>query len=312
MRAAGYQPDRFTYASMLDAASNAGDIQGIKQIYASMEQNKHPLELRHLNFLMRAYALNCKRARSADIKQLIAAADDLWLEMTTHPEWVAVPLFYNAYLSVFTTALRIKRAEVLFNSMREAGAGPNQTSYWFMISMYMDFKKTTEAEDLYRQMIDSGLGSNAHFYGMMINGFARANYFRSALRYLHDMIRYTKIAPMPFHTRLLARKTYDYPHIRTVITLLLKERGIEGTAALPYFRSVKPPSILFSRQKGGEPGALRLALKTEGARLDMGLEHTQELEPTVFRWNRPTSRPKRHGRTKSFRKGGGTDVPLEE
>lgn len=306
MKAAGYAPTFWTYNNMLLAASNAGDIQGVKRILTRAEESGIALTPKYLTYLMNAYARNTQKARPEEIKALIIAADDLWAEMHNHPDWQPDAIIFNGYLKVFTNCLRVKRAELIFAAFETSGVQPNPSTYSFMLDMYMRHRKTIEAEDLYRRMLALGSRPTARIYQIMINGFTRANYFRSALRFLHELVKDSSVRVNPTHTLLLAQKTADFPHIRTVLTLLLKEKNIAGLEAEPFFKRQIRPTSLFTKQKGAEAGAIKYSLETEGRRLGMGIEDTNLAEPEVYRWHRRnTGKPadKRHGtKPKSFKR----------
>lgn len=293
------------WTSLLYACAYAGDNQGAKQVLLAITQYGHPVTDRYLALVLRCLAISSKHAKPNAVKENIATAERIWkqVELITlnRPHTFAL----NAYMDVYAKTGRVQKAEMIFRSYEKYQADYDYKSHTVLIHMYLKLKKFTEAEALFRRLIASGLEHDNLIFGSMVRGFAQANYFRSALRYLHEMIK-AGIRPSPYETRLLAMKTFDYPHIRTMIGLLLKEAGITGIELQPYFRTNRSANRLFTRQKGGEAGAFKHALATSGVRLGMGPEFTQESSPTIFRFNRPRSmKPvaKRHGKTKSFRKG---------
>jgi pentatricopeptide repeat protein len=296
MRAAGFMPDAYTMSSLVHAAARNGDIDTVRRLIVKLDETGE-VSIDVLVTALAVYGRAMRHAKTTTARLAnIADAETLFERIVTR--WRAEygdggesarrlnAAMHNTMLSVYTEGGRSVDRALEFAADMERKGIVNKYSCTTLLKMFVNVNRPTAAVDVFENMRVRGIEPDGIAYRYVIYGCARVGWTKSALTYLESMLR-DGVAILPKHTRYLAHRSKDFPHVLDKISEILTRAGIAPLELRSYLKYSNPEAALYSKQKGGERGALKIAL----ARSGLSIEDTHDHHPDIYRWNRPANRP---------------------
>eukprot|EP00761_Pharyngomonas_kirbyi_P008473 gb/GECH01008484.1/.p1 GENE.gb/GECH01008484.1/~~gb/GECH01008484.1/.p1 ORF type:complete len:592 (+),score=157.34 gb/GECH01008484.1/:1-1776(+) len=183
MRLNGFKLNLYSYNSLLRGCALAQNVPRAKEVLETMNQNGVvPNEFTYQNMLA-CYA-HCMQKDFEKQNTYIAEAEVLFKRMSSNNLNISV-VTLNCMLNVYTSALRLNRAQAFFDTQYKArGIQQDATTYKHLIEMYAGSRRLLEAESLFKQMQQEGITPKYGTYRALFMNLARTGMKDQAIEYI--------------------------------------------------------------------------------------------------------------------------------
>nr|XP_016433842.1 PREDICTED: pentatricopeptide repeat-containing protein At4g01030, mitochondrial-like [Nicotiana tabacum] len=172
MQSAGYQPNRNSITSVLQAVTELGYLSNGKEIHCHVRRNGLDYDLHVATSLVDMYVKN------DDLTSAQAVFDCM-----TNRNICA----WNSLISGYSCKGHFEKASNLLNQMKEEGIKPDIVTYNSMVSGYSTSSCIKEALGMIRRIKSCGMSPNVVSWTSLISGCSQQGYFREAFEFLIQM-----------------------------------------------------------------------------------------------------------------------------